>query len=76
MSERFGKRKFTDLPIRPVGIPIVRDVSMLPMFLERLDVNMMRAGFQQLMTAIQDCEKPVIGAVVLVHGSGPLTRAW
>jgi 2-(1,2-epoxy-1,2-dihydrophenyl)acetyl-CoA isomerase len=23
-------------------------------------VNMMRAGFQQLMTAIQDCEKPVI----------------
>jgi 2-(1,2-epoxy-1,2-dihydrophenyl)acetyl-CoA isomerase len=25
-------------------------------------VNMMRAGFQQLMTAIQDCEKPVIVA--------------
>ena len=26
-------------------------------------VNMMRAGFQQLMTAIQDCEKPVIVAL-------------
>jgi 2-(1,2-epoxy-1,2-dihydrophenyl)acetyl-CoA isomerase len=26
-------------------------------------VNMMRAGFQQLMQAIQDCEKPVIAAV-------------
>jgi 2-(1,2-epoxy-1,2-dihydrophenyl)acetyl-CoA isomerase len=26
-------------------------------------INMMRAGFQQLMTAIQDCEKPVIVAL-------------
>ena len=57
MSERFGKREFTNLPIRAVGIPIVRDVSMLPMFPERLDVNMTRAGVGQ------DTFEGTVGAV-------------
>ncbi|MDQ1382907.1 MAG: 2-(1,2-epoxy,2-dihydrophenyl)acetyl-CoA isomerase [Actinomycetota bacterium] len=40
-------------------------------------INMMRAGFQQLMTAIQDCEKPVIVALngTAAGGGGMLVLA-
>jgi hypothetical protein len=47
MLKRFGEREFADLPIRAISAPIVRDISMFPMFPERLNVKMMRTGIGQ-----------------------------
>ena len=52
-----GEREFADLPIQAIWAPIVRDISMFPMFPERLDIKMMRTGIGQ------DALKGTVGTV-------------
>ena len=58
-----GDRHFctgADLRVRP---PAPERPAGAPDFVAGQAVEMMRAGFQRLMVAIQDCQKPVIAAV-------------